>query len=225
MRRVMKKDLILNRRVILINGLIFAALLAFFATWQADLPPRVYAGFSSLMVSFLPAVMVTREDKFNAMVLGCSLPVRRKTIVRARFVLWLGLALAGVLGAFALGGFLPFSNFRAGDLFAWGPILTALTGVSLLMALLLPFTLRFGMKGVLIFLASTQVLGVILLTVMQVRHSSADRALMEKILGGIARLQAFLGPSGFNLLLVAFLVGLLGISYVSSVRVFEGREL
>jgi len=221
----MKKDLILNRKVILINGVIFAVLLGFFATWQTDLPPRAYAGFSALMLSFLPAVMVTREDKFNAMVLGCSLPVSRKTIVRARFVLWLGLALAGVFGAFALGAFLPSSNFDAGDLFARGPILTALTGVSLLLALLLPFTLRFGMKGVLIFLASTQVLGVILLTVMQVTRSSLDRALVEKILGGIAHLRAFLGPSGFDLVLVAILVGFLGASYVLSVRVFEGREL
>lgn len=221
----MKKDLILNRKVILINGVIFAVLLGFFATWQTDLPPRAYAGFSALMLSFLPAVMVTREDKFNAMVLGCSLPVSRKTIVRARFVLWLGLALAGVAGAFALGAFLPSSNFVAADLFTRGPILTALTGVSLLLALLLPFTLRFGMKGVLIFLASTQVLGVILLTVMQMTRSSLDRALVERILGGIAQLQALLGPSGFDVLLVALLVGLLGASYLLSVRVFEGREL
>ena len=104
----------LPRNIILINGAIFAACLSFFAVWEADLPARVYAGFSAFMVAFLPAVMVTREDKFEAMILGCSLPVERKTIVRARFVLSVGMALAGILGAFLLGSFLPFSSFRAG---------------------------------------------------------------------------------------------------------------
>jgi len=225
MRRVMEKDLILNRNVILINGAIFAACLSFFAIWEADLPPRVYAGFSAFMVAFLPAVMVTREDKFKAMILGCSLPVERKTIVRARFVLSVGMALVGVLGAFLLGAFLPSSSFRAGDLFAWGPLMTGLAGITLVLSLLLPFTLRYGMKGILIFLVSAQILGAILLVIMQVTQSSADKVLMGKILGALAWIHSLVGHTAFNALLVIFLLATLGVSYLVSVRVFERREL
>jgi hypothetical protein len=225
MRRVMKKDLILNRTVILINAVIFAACMIFFTSWEEDLPPRVYAGFSAFMVAFLPAVLVTREDKFNAMVLGCSLPARRKTIVQARFLLSVGMALLGVFAALLLASILPVSNFRARDLFAWGPLLTALAGVTLILSLLLPFTLRYGMKGLMVLLISAQVLGVILLTLMQITRSSADKVLMGKILGGLARLHAAIGHTGFSLLLMVFLVGILGLSYLISVRVFERREL
>jgi hypothetical protein len=185
----------------------------------------VYAGFSAFMVAFLPAVMVTREDKFEAMILGCSLPVVRKTIVRSRFVLSVGLGLVGLLGAFLLGSFLPFSSFRAGDLFAWGPLMTGLTVITLVHSLLLPFTLRYGMKGILIFLVSAQILGAILLVVMQVTQSSADKVLMGKILGALAWLHALVGHTGFNALLVTFLLATLGVSYIVSVRAFEGREL
>lgn len=225
MRRVMRKDLILNRNLLVINSVVFAACLTFFAVWEADVPPRVYAGFSALMLAFLPATMITREDKFNGMALGCSLPVRRRTIVRARFVLSEGIALLGILVSFLLGGFLPFSNFRPGDLFAWGPLMTGLVMITLVLSVLLPFTLRYGMKGVLLLLVSAQVLGAVLLTIMQVTQSSADKRLMERIVGGFSRLHILLGDRGFNAFLLAFLVGALAISYLVSVRVFERREL
>jgi hypothetical protein len=225
MRKVMEKDLILNRNIILINGLIFAGSLTLFTIMDPELPPRVYAGFSAFMVAFLPAVMVTREDKFQAMVLGCSLPVRRKTIVRARFLLSLAMGLGGVLLAFLLAVVLPFARFRPEDLFAWGPLLTAVSGILIVLALVLPFTLRYGMKGLLIFLIAAQVLGVVLLTFVQVTGSSADRVLLERIIGGFGRLHTALGQGGFTILLLAFLLAALGVSYLVSVRVFERREL
>jgi uncharacterized membrane protein len=225
MHRVMKKDLILNRNVILINGAIFAACLCFFAVFEGGFSPTAYAGFSAFMVAFLPAAMVTREDKFKAMILGCSLPVERRTIVRARFVLSVGMALVGVLGAFLLASFLPFSSLRAGDLFAWGPLMTGLAGITLVLSLLLPFTLRYGMKGILIFLVSAQVLGAVLFAFMQATRSSADKVLVEKIVGALARLHALVGHTAFNALLVIVLLATLGVSYLVSVRVFERREL
>jgi hypothetical protein len=223
--KVIKKELILNRKVILINGIIFLACLTYFAARSTQAPPRVYAGFASFMMAFLPAVIVTREDKFNAMVLGCSLPVRRKTIVQARFVLSLAMAGGGILGALLFGAFAPFSRFAPSDLFAWGPLVTGLTGITLVLAILLPFTLRYGMKGILLFLVASQVLGVLLLTVTQVTHSELDRRIVEAIGGFFSSLHQVLGELGFNLVLVAFLGVLLLLSYLISVRVFENREL
>jgi hypothetical protein len=81
------------------------------------------------------------------------------------------------------------------------------------------------MKGILIFLVSAQILGAILLVLMQVTQSSADKVLMGKILGALAWLHALVGHTGFNALLVTFLLATLGVSYIVSVRVFEGREL
>lgn len=225
MRRVIRKDLILSRDVILINGIVFLACLAFFAAESTRTPPRVYAGFASFMMAFLPAVLVTREDKFGAMALGCSLPVRRKTIVQARYVLSVIMAGVGLLGAFFFGAFAPFSHFGLADLFSWKPLLTGVTGVGLVLAIFLPFTFRFGMKGILVFLAGMQVLGALLFTLLQVTRSSLDRVIIGKIAGVFIRAHQALGTTGFTLALLASVALLLALSFLVSVRVFESREL
>ncbi len=225
MLRVIRKDLILNRNVIVINALIFATLLGFFATRATRTPAMLYAGFAAFMMAFLPMVIVTREDKFNAMALGCSLPVSRKTIVRARFAFALGAAFLGITVALLLAGYIPGTSYGAGEMFGEGPLVVAFGGISFVLAVLLPFTLRFGMKGVLIFLVVMQVLGVVLLTVTQITGSTTDKRIVNAVITFFARTHAALGPAGFDLLLGALLVVLLGLSYVISVRAFEGREL
>jgi hypothetical protein len=225
MRRVIQKDLILSRDVILINGIIFLAFLAFFAAESNRTPPHVYAGFASLMMAFLPAVLVTREDKFDAMALGCSLPVRRKTIVQARYVQSVVLAVTGLLGALVFGALAPFSRFEPGDLFSWRPFLTGVTGVGLVLSIFLPFTFRFGMKGILVFLAGMQVLGVLLFTLVQVTDSSMDRVIIGKIVSVFIWAHQALGTTGFTLVLLASLALILALSYLISVRVFQNREL
>lgn len=223
--KIMQKDLILNRRIILLNGLIFLACLSFFASNSLNAPPRVFAGFASLMMAMVPATLITQEDKFKAMILGCSLPVDRKTIVQARFALSLGMALVGILAAFLFGALVPFSRFGFADLFAAIPLMTALTGVSVFLSLLLPFTLRFGLRGLLIFLVAMQVLGVVLLTLVQVTRSSLDKEIVDAIAGGLSRLYGALGPTGFNLAGLVFLALLLTVSYQVSVRIFHRRDL
>ena len=225
MLRVIKKELILNQTVILVNLVIFGACLTYFSTAEPDLPPQLYAGFASMMMALLPALMVTREDKFNAMMLGCSLPVRRKTIVQARFVLSILLAFLGILGAFLLGTFFPLSHFAPTDLFASGPIMVGFCGITLVLSVLLPFTLRFGMKGIIIFLVCTQVLGVVLLTLTQVTGSNLDRAIIGRIVGFFSHLHETLGELGFNVFMVSCLAALIALSYLISVRTFENREL
>lgn len=225
MLRVIKKELILNRNVTIINMTIMAATLVFLATMDESFPPRMFAGFGAFMMSFLPATLVTREDKFNAMALGCSLPVRRKTIVQGRFLMSFGMALSGLTGGFLLGAYVPITAFGPEDLFVSGPILTGLSCIVLVLSFLLPVTLRFGMKGILIFLVGSQVLGVVLLTIVQLTGSSADKRIIDSIVGAFTRLQEAFGPTGFNIFWVFFLASILGISYLVSVWAFEGREL
>jgi hypothetical protein len=224
MLKLMRKDLILSRRLLLINVLVFLATLSYFAAASTRTPPRVFAGFASLMMAMLPTALITQEDKFKAMTLGCSLPVARKTIVQARFVLSVVLALGGLLAAFLFAAAVPFSNFTLGEMFSSGPVVTALTGATILLSLVLPFTLRFGLRGLLIVLVGFQVVGAVLFTILIAFRSSLDLRIGEAIGGVLARLQDALGPAGFNLSALATLVALLTVSYLVSVRIFEGRE-
>ncbi len=225
MLKVIKKDLILNRNVALINLAIMGATLLFLATMDEAFPPRLFAGFGGVMMSALPAILVTREDKFDAMALGCSLPIRRRTIVQGRFVLSVGMAFLGLTVGFLLGAFVPFTAFAPGDLFVWGPILTGLSCMVIVLSFLLPVTLRFGVKGILIFLVGSQVLGVVLLTFVQITGSSADKRIINAIVGFFVRLQDTLGSTGFNIFWILLMGTLLAASYRISVWAFEGREV
>jgi len=223
--RIMQKDLILNRQLILVNAVIFLACLSIFVLGPEHAPPRVYAGFAGFMMAFLPSVMITREDKFNAMTLGCSLPVSRKTIVQARFLLSLGMSVAGIVGALLFAVLLPGSRYAFGELFAWGPAITALTVIALTLSFLFAFTFRYGIKGLFIFLISTQVLGTILFTLAMVTRSNLDKIIVGWIAGGFRRVSDWAGPMGFRLIMLGAMLGILFGAYRVSVRVFERREL
>ncbi len=225
MLKVMLKDLILSRSVIMVNAGIFTVFLAFFATFPPDLPPGLYAAMASLMLAFLPVGMVIREDKFDAMILQCSLPVRRRTVVQARYILSVGMAIVGILVALLLGGLVPYSNFGLFDLLAPAPILAALTLVTLILSFLLPFSLRFGARGLFIFLIGAQVLGVVLLTITMATQSSMDQRIVEAVIRFFVNAHETLGGPGLAGVLLAILTVLLGLSYLVSLRVFENREL
>jgi hypothetical protein len=96
---------------------------------------------------------------------------------------------------------------------------------TIIIALVLPFTLRFGALGLMVALAGFQVLGIILFTVVQLRGSSVDNALAERIVRGIMGAYERLGPLGFDALLVFSLLVVLSASLAVSVWVFQRREL
>jgi hypothetical protein len=224
MFKVMMKDLIMNRTALLANLLIMAAFLVFMSSWEEGASLGTYAFFSGVMMAFVPAMIVTREDKFKAMALGCSLPVSRETIVRARYVLAVGLGVAGILLAFSLAALAPTSQLGGAELFRLEPGLRALSVTTLLIALLLPFTLRFGAFGLILVLGSFQVLGIVALTLVKFTRSSADKRLVDSIVQSVGSLYAKFGPVGFDLLVVAFLAAVLLASYALSVWVFRRRE-
>jgi len=225
MFKVMMKDLIMNRTALVANAFIMAAFLVFMASWEEGASLGTFAFFSGLMMAFVPAMIVTREDKFKAMALGCSLPVSRKTIVRSRYLLAVGLAVVGILFALSLAALAPTSQLMAAELFRMETVLRALSVTIILIALLLPFTLRFGALGLILVLGSFQVLGILALTMVKFTRSSADKRLVDSIIESVESLYARFGPIGFDLLLVLFLAAVLVASYAVSVWVFRRREL
>jgi ABC-type transport system involved in multi-copper enzyme maturation permease subunit len=225
MLKVIRKDLILNRNVTIINAVAFLACLVAMSSYGDDLPPKLFAGFGSIMLTFLPISVLAREDKFDALTLGCSLPVRRRTIVQARFLMgWVG-GLLGVLVTFTVVGLLPFTLFSPGDLFAVGPLLTAFVMVSLVISMVMPFTMRFGFRGLLILLVALQALGVVLLTLTQMLGSSRDRRLVDTIISGFQSLEATFGLGGARVILVAVVLALLTVAYLVSTWLFERRDV
>jgi len=225
MLKVMMKDLIMNRNALVANLFIMAAVLVFICSWEEGAPVGTYAFFSGIMMAFVPIMIVTREDKFKAMALGCSLPVTRETIVRSRYLLSTGFAVMGILLAFVLAALVPSSRLSATELFRPETFLRALSVTTILIALLLPFTLRFGALGLILVMAAFQVLGIVALTMVKLTRSSADKAFVDSIVQAVGNLYTRLGSVGFDLLLAALLAAVLLASYGLSVWIFRRREL
>jgi hypothetical protein len=225
MLKVIRKDLILNRNALIMNGVIFMGFAAYLG-WEPDTPVTVYVWLTTLMFTFLSATVMAREDKYRTTALSCSLPVTRRTIVRARYVMSIGLALAGVAVAFSLGSLLPFSQLPVDELLRARTLLLAVTVVVVALGVLLPFTVRFGMFGVFAFLIGAQVLGVLALVIARL---SGGRIPIRQVIGSIAAaiqtLQTQLGSLGFDLLLLVALALGLATSHGLSQRVFAHREL
>lgn len=224
MREVMLKDLLFSRRDLAINVFIITVTLGILSS-LGDMSARAVAFFAGLMAAVFPVALVTREDKAGAMALSCSLPVTRRTIVRARYVLGVALAVLGVFVALTIAALIPTSSVPASALFSRSPLLLALALALLFMSLMLPLTLRLGAMGLIVLMVVLQVIGVILLTVVQLTGSNADLWLVTLLVDGVTRLRDALGVGPFQLLLLAGLGALVLASYALSVRVFQRREL
>lgn len=224
MRDVVRKDLLLSRRELVLNAFIITVSLGVLLS-LGEHSARGVAFFAGLMAAVFPVTIVTREDKSGAMALSCSLPVTRRTIVRARYVLGVALAILGVFLALAVAVLVPTSTLPASALFSRSPVQLALSLALLVMSLMLPLTLRLGAMGLIALLVVLQVIGVVLLTVVQLTGSNADLWLITALVDGVRAVHGALGGPGFGLLLWVGLGGLLLASYRLSVHLFERREL
>lgn len=222
MREVVWKDLVLNRNTLLANALIFAATFGLLGVMAGD-SPRALAVFGGLMVAFAPVGIVTREDKVRAMALSCSLPVTRRTIVRARYALGLALVIPGVLALLGIAALV--GPLAPGALFRPSMLLLAYGLAFLVLALMFPLTLRLGAMGLIILLAAFQVLGAVLLTLAQLTRSNADQRIVGALVRFFTETAATLGTPAFQLVILVVLSLVLALSYRLSVFLFERKEL
>lgn len=223
MREVVWQDLLMNRTTLVVNVGIFVITWVVFVFLGID-SARATAVFAGLMAAFLPVTIITREDRANAMALVCSLPVTRRTIVRGRYALGVVLVLAALTLILTIVTVLP-TELPADALFGPTPLLTALGVSFLIMALMMPVTLRLGFNGLMILMVALQVLGVTLLVLTQMTGAVLDEGILRAIVTGVARAAAVLGTPGFHLALLALLLAALALSYRVSVALFERREL
>jgi hypothetical protein len=160
LRNAIRKDLLLN-------GKQFWGLIPWFA-WAAYALGQARMGAMTAVSGALIGALMTvsicaREDKFHATVVLASLPVTRRTLVRARYLLAFVMGAAALLCVAGMAAVLPWSVQTASQAFEPKTLLlgAAIAGVSV--ALLMPVAIRFGVLGVIGFFAALQLLGIALL--------------------------------------------------------------
>jgi hypothetical protein len=220
-------DLVLGRKVLALNGLLFTCWFAFFL-WMSGsgLSVGEYIVVTSVMGVFLPITVIVREGKFNAAALTCSLPVTRREIVRARYGLSIGLGSCFVVVAVAVGLLCPWSHLSAAKLVTPRALLLSLSVIVLEVALLLPFLLRFGWIGIIALLIALQVLGVVALTLTSLLGHSTPFGLGIRMLANALRsLYARLGDPVFVAVWAAVLILVTVVSCALSTWLYERRSV
>jgi hypothetical protein len=224
MRNLIFKDLILNKRYLLWVGVFYVAYLGFFGSRLSS--PRLALLVGAFMSALMPLLNYTREDKFKAALLSCSLPSTRKQIVRSRYVLsWL-LMLAVYLLIVPAMAFFPGGKLGLASLVNVHSIFLFLTVLTLVFAVLMPLLLRFGLVGMFVFLIGMQVLGIAVMVLESQKLVHLDiRGAVARVAGGLRSLNAALGGPAYFALLFVGLVLLNLASLAGSTFLFKRKDL
>ncbi len=227
MFKLLRKDAILNGRVLALTYGLWSAFWLGYPVLRpgGDASFNAWAVMVSLPCSFLPILMIAREDKFKAGALACSLPVTRDAIASSRYVGGWLVALVAV--AIAVGAMAIMSAAELTDLAPptyWLPVAVVVT-IGLVVASLLPFTLRFGMPGVLVFVVSAQLAGIVALLVAAMFGGLGGLGTtVRSAVRAVVRMRDALGPAGFSAAAIAAVLLLNLASCRLSVRIYRRRE-
>ena len=187
---------------------------------------KVFTVFSSFLFCVIPLIFFAREEKFKAAGVYCSLPLTRKKIILSKYLTSWFFILTGLVFTSLLVFVIPSSTVRTADFFKLDILFLFLFLATLFISVLLPFIIRFGVIGFMIFLVAAQVLGVILLLV-----GSYFRSIINPgaIIGGIKSvlnyLSTHLGMSFYYLFLALVIVILSYISFKCSEFFFRRKDL
>lgn len=226
MLKILRLEFLFSRRQVLIVILIFSAYFAYMAGRMDS--PRLFIVMTSLMVGLsMPFVILGREDKFKTAALVCSLPVRRSTVVLGKYAAtWIAIGL-GLVYALVLTSALPFSKIAVAEVLNLKTILVSVFLISLVFAVILPFTLRFGLTGVIILLVSTQLLGIVAMVMaMLVRvPNNPLRIFLRALEKGLRTLLYHEPTAGFLLALLAAVLAINALSMLVGWALYARRDL
>ena len=226
MLKILRLEYLFNRRQILIVLAIFTAYFAYMAYWIDS--PRLFVIMTSVMIGLsMPFTSLGREDKFKTASLVCSLPVRRSTVVLGKYAaIWIAIGL-GMGYALLFTAVFPLSKFSVSEILSARTLLVSLFLISLIISVTLPFTLRFGLTGIIILLIGLQLLGVVAFVLAQFagRARNPMRVVIRAIEVGLRTLLYHELTASFLLVLLAAIVALNVVSILVGRALYVRREL
>jgi len=229
MWKLLRKDWLLNRRRLGLTYLFWSVVWLGLPLrdWGENLSLGTWSGMVSVACAFLPIVANGGEDKFKAAALTCSLPVTRQAIVTSRYVGGWLVALAGV--GIAVAAMVFLSSFGARPLTgSWTTVpLAVVVVMGIVLALAMPFVLRFGVVGLIVLMVALQVLGMVALLAARMFRGSAILSIESAVrhtVAAVGYLYQTLGPTAFAAVAVATVLVLNVLSYRLSIVIYRSRE-
>jgi hypothetical protein len=225
---LLRRDLILHRRALLPSVLIFAAFQVYFVMVvnQATL----WLIFTCIWMTFITVVPLNREDKFGTREWSCTLPVSRADLMRGHYVTAWATVVGMFVVALALAALVPGSRLSVGMLLSPDRLLLAGGITTFILALLLPFTVRFGFMGVMMLLVVLQILGAAMFVVAKTTGNmdaveGGIAAPFRALASGVVALRETLPLIAFQLAMLLVLILVNWASYRISLAHFRRRDL
>jgi hypothetical protein len=221
LRKALRKDLLLNARHLW--GILPWFLWVAYAMNEPD-AGRITAVCAAFIGSLLAATIGAREDKLRTTATLASLPVSRRVLVEARYVVAYGVGAATYLVVVVMAAALPWSVQRVAELVEIRTLLLTLVLASGAIAVLMPIVIRFGLVGVVAFLAVFQVLGIGLMVAFEFFGSRSGLSVFSGIERGIVALHRGLDQPAVILQTLAVVGLAVWASYRVSAYLAERRE-
>jgi hypothetical protein len=225
MLKLLRMDYIFNHRQTLITLAIFSCFILF-AVNRID-SPRVFLVSISLMIGLAISLgSLGREDMFKTAALVCSLPVRRPTVVLSKYVAsWISMGI--VLGLSLAFASLPLARVDVTEVLTVKSLMICLLLISLLAGFIIPFTIRFGIVGIIAFLVGSQLLGIVALMLAQFlgRGPNPLRTIIGAVERGLRALLYHEATAGFLLELLAAIAAINAASFFVSRALYARRDL
>lgn len=227
--RILHREWILHRQVLMLMFGIFGAY-QIYAVLNVN-SARAWIVFATVYAAFLTAALFIREDKFRATGWTCILPIKRIELVRARFVASWVMVVAALAGSALLAAVMPGTKFAVSEIFDTSTLLIIATLTTLIFAWVLPFSIRFGMVGIMIFLVGAQIGGVLLLLIgSRINRASGNggrpiRTALAAISDTLVGAREALSPALFVVVVIVVLAITNWLAYRFAAFLFDRREL
>ena len=222
LRNALRKDLLLNARHLW--GILPWFLWVAYAMSEPD-AGRITAVGAAFVGALMAATIAAREDKLRTTATLASLPVSRRTLVEARYLVAYIVGAATYLVVVVMAAALPWSVQRTAELVETRTLLLTLTFASMAIALLMPVVIRYGLLGVMVFLGAFQLLGVGVMVAFEFLGSRSGVGVFSAIERGIVALHRGLGQPVVILETAAVVALATWLSFRLSVFLAWRREL
>lgn len=222
MLRLMRKDLMLNWYMVLLLFALTAGMTLYMGA--DDTPPLEPLAIVMVASSVMGLTLPAREDRFKASGFTCTLPVTRRRVTLARYLL--SVLQFPVLLAFIVLVLAAARGFRlSAEILRPGSILFLLAVYLLTLSIFYPFTVRFGFLGLMVGLVAFQVAGLALMALVSRRAHVNIVSLAGAISSPLRDLEAAVGTAAYFGIVLAALACLYGASFLVSDAVYRRKDM
>ncbi len=175
------------------------------------------AGYMAAMLSMASISTITSDQHANGMSFLMTLPVSRSDYAKEKYLLMLlitGVSLIASLLLVVIRFFLDYLPFESDRLS--GSLLTSLLCSILVHSIMIPLNLKFEAEKsrIAIMIVMGAAYGIAFVSISLIKHSSIDvDALLQKA-----------DPMSAGIILIMLLAGLLGISFMISLRIMKRKD-